>query len=167
MPDANALNQIIACDSDFRIARDGTWHYQGSPIERQSMVRLFSTILTRDEAGEYWLKTPVEKCRIEVEDVPFLLVAFRVNDEGGQPLLCFKSNVNEWVGVDRAHPLEIHPDPKTGDAVPYIRVREGIYAKLARNVYYELMEYLLTHGQMQNGVRGVLSAGEFFALEGK
>lgn len=167
MHNSAALSEIIKCDSDFRIARDGTWFYQGSPLNRQAMVRLFSTILTRDDDGAYWLKTPAEQCRIEVEDVPFTMIALRVRDlENGQTL-CFKTNVNEWVAVDDAHPLALQPDPKTGDMVPYILVREGLYAKLNRSTYYELMEFMLNRGEMENGVRGLKSAGTFFPLESK
>lgn len=167
MHNSAALREAIACDSDFRIARDGTWYHQGSPIGRQAMVRLFSTILCRDEAGEYWLKTPVEKCRIEVEDVPFHIIAFRVRELEQGKTLCFKTNVNEWVAVDDAHPLTLRPDPETGDPVPYVHVRDGLEAKLGRPVYYELMEHVLAEGETRDGLRGVLSAGRFHPLEGK
>lgn len=161
-----ALNEVIACDSDFRIARDGTWFYQGSPMGRQAMVRLFSTILCKDGRGEYWLKTPAEQCRITVEDAPFVVIALRVrNLEGKGRTLCFKTNVNEWVVADEEHPLEIRCDAETGVQVPYIHVRDGLDAKLNRNVYYELMEYALAEGESRNGEWGVVSAGQFFALE--
>lgn len=165
MHNSAALSEVIGCDSDFRIARDGTWYHQGSPIGRQAMVRLFSTILCRDEDGEYWLKTPVEKCRIEVEDAPFTMIGFRARDLEAGRTLCFKTNVNEWVAVDAEHPLELRKDPETGDAVPYIHVRDGLDAKLSRPVYYELMEYVLAEGIKQDGKRGVQSAGQFFPLE--
>lgn len=166
MHNTAALNEVIACDSDFRIARDGTWFYQGSPMGRQAMVRLFSTILCRDGQGEYWLKTPAEKCRITVEDVPFAVIALRVRDlEGKGRVLCFKTNVNEWVAVDEDHPLNIRSDMETGTYVPYIHVRDGLNAKLNRNVYYELMEYALAEGETRHGAWGVVSAGQFFSLE--
>ncbi|MCH2546964.1 MAG: DUF1285 domain-containing protein [Alphaproteobacteria bacterium] len=143
MHNATALNEIISCDSDFRIARDGTWFYQGSPMARQAMVRLFSTILCRDEEGVFWLKTPVEKGRT----------------------ICFKTNVNEWVALDNDHPLTMRNDTETGEVVPYIHVRDGLEAKLNRNSYYELAEYALAEGETQGKCRGITSAGEFFALE--
>ena len=165
MHNSAALREVIGCDSDFRIARDGTWYHQGSPIGRQAMVRLFSTILCRDGEG-YWLKTPVEKCRIEVEDVPFMMIGFRVRELETGRTLCFKTNVNEWVAVDAEHPLTMRPDPESGDPVPYIHVRDGLEAKLSRPVYYELMEYVLAESEKRDGVRGVSSAGCFFPLEG-
>ena len=167
MHNAAALKEIISCDSDFRIARDGTWYYGGSPMGRQAMVRLFSTILTREHDGEYWLVTPAEKCRIEVEDVPFIMISFRLRDLENGPTLCFKTNVNEWVAVDAHHPLTLRADPGTGDLVPYVLVRDGLEAKLSRPVYYELMEHLLEHGEVRGGVRGLVSAGLFFPLEQK
>ena len=162
-----AFKNMIACDSDFRIARDGTWFYQGSPIGRQSLVRLFSTILTCDENGEYWLQTPVEKCRIEVEDVPFQIIAMRVRDLEAGKTLCLKTNVNEWVAVDTQHPLELKWDAESGAEVPYVTVRNGLQAKINRPTYYELVEYALQNGTMEGGKRGIHSAGQFFALEGK
>lgn len=167
MHNAAALKDIISCDSNFRIARDGTWYYSESPIGRQAMVRLFSTILTREKDGSYWLVTPAEKCKIEVEDVPFIMIGFRERELENGSTLCFKTNVNEWVAVDAAHPLTLRADPATGDMVPYVLVREGLEAKLSRPVYYELMEHLLEKGETQHGVRGLISAGIFFPLEQK
>lgn len=165
MVNAAALNELISCDSDFRITRDGTWFYHGSPVGRQAMVRLFSTILQREEDGSYWLVTPVERCRIEVEDVPFQIIDLRVRELEHGSTLCLKTNVNEWIAVDALHPLCVRPDPETGDAVPYVLVRDGLEAKLSRPVYYELMERVLTQGESQDGVRGITSAGQFFPLE--
>lgn len=168
MHNAAALREVIGCDSDFRIARDGTWYYQGSPLGRQAMVRLFSTILCRDKNGEYWLKTPVEKCRIEVEDVPFMVIDFRARElENTGKTLCFKTNVNEWIGVDADHPLTMRKDPETGEDVPYIHVRDGLDAKLNRNTAYALMEYALAQGERREAVLGVVSAGGFYPLEGE
>lgn len=166
MHNSAALREVIGCDSDFRIARDGTWYHQGSPIGRQAMVRLFSTILCRDGDGEYWLKTPVEKCRITVEDVPFVMIGFRVRELDEGTTLCFKTNVNEWVAVDAEHPLVMRADPETGDVVPYIHVRDGLEAKLSRPVYYEFMEHVLAEGEIRDGVRGIWSSGRFFPLQG-
>lgn len=164
MHNSAALSEVIGCDSDFRITRDGTWFYQGSPMGRQAMVRLFSTILCRDEEGEYWLKTPAEKCRIEVEDAPFVMIGFRVRDLEQGRTLCFKTNVNEWVALDSDHPMELRADPETGDMLPYIRVRDGLDAKLSRPVYYELAEHALSEGEVRDGQRGVVSAGSFYPL---
>lgn len=165
MHNSAALSDIISCDSDFRIARDGTWYYQGSPMSRQAMVRLFSTILCRDDDGEYWLKTPVEKCRIEVEDAPFMVIGLRIRDLDAGRTLCVKTNVNEWVGVDAEHPMQLRADPETGEIVPYVHIRDGLDAKFNRNTYYELAEQVLDESEIRDGLRGVVSAGTFFALE--
>lgn len=166
MHNTAALREIIACDSDFRISRDGTWFHQGSPIGRQAMVRLFSTILNREADGSYWLKTPVEKCRIDVEDVPFTIIAMRVRDlEDTGRTLCLKTNVNEWVSVDTQHALTLRKDSETGDLVPYVHVRDGLDAKFNRNTYYELVEWMLAEGKIEQGLRGIQSAGTFFPLD--
>lgn len=161
-----ALREVITCDSDFRISRDGTWYHQGAPIARQAMVRLFSTILTRDAEGTYWLQTPVEKCRIDVEDAPFQIIALRVRDlDDTGRTLCVKTNVNEWVSVDAAHGISIKTDSETGDLVPYVHIRDGLEAKFSRSAYYELVEWMLAEGERRDGIRGITSAGSFFPLD--
>ena len=91
----------------MRIARDGTWYHQGSPIRRVALVKLFSTVLRRDDDGDYWLVTPVERGRIEVEDVPFTAVEMNVKGKGKDQVLSFRTNLDEIVNVDADHPLRI------------------------------------------------------------
>jgi hypothetical protein len=126
-------------DLGMRIARDGTWFYRNSPIGRLPLVKLFATVLRRDETGQYWLVTPAERGRIEVEDVPFVAVELDVRGEGQGQELIFRTNLDETVTADANHPLRVEPRIQGGPH-PYIEVRNGLEARLARPVFYRLVE---------------------------
>lgn len=146
-------------DSEMRIARDGTWFHQSSPIGRPAMVRAFSRILRREPDGGYVLVTPVEKLDIAVEDAPFVAVELKVAGAGRDAALAFRLNTGETVVADAAHALrfaEAEDGPR-----PYLHVRGGLEALLARPLYYELAELALTGGDEPPGV---WSRGAFFAL---
>ena len=124
---------------DMRIARDGTWYYQGTPIKRPAMVRLFSTILRR-EGDDYFLLTPVEKLKIDVEDAPFVAVLVDQLEDGDNPRLAFTTNVGATVIADAEHPIRVETDPETGEPAPYLLVRNNLEALIHRNVFYELVD---------------------------
>jgi hypothetical protein len=142
--------------SDMRIARDGTWFHEGSPIGRAAMVRLFSTILRREPDGSHVLVTPVEKLTIDVEDAPFLAVELKSEGEGEARSLAFRLNTGDLVVAGPDHALRL-------GARPYLHVRGGLEALIARPVYYELAELALAEG---GDPPGLWSGGAFFALEG-
>ena len=144
---------------DVRIARDGTWFYQGSPIGRPALVRLFSTVLRRDPDG-FWLVTPVEKLRIAVEDAPFVAIGLELL-EG---VLRFATNVGDVVEAGPEHPVRVETG-KGGAPRPYLRVRGELDALILRPVFYELVAMAEEHA----GRLGVRSSGAWFdlgALEG-
>jgi hypothetical protein len=147
-----------AVEEDFgiKILKNGTWLHQGRPIKRLPLVKLFATVLKIDEKGDYWLQTPVERGRIEVEDKPFLAVEMQVeSSEKGQNLL-FRTNLDDWVTVDAAHPLLF-------DDTPYVMVRDGLAARLNRATYYALMEMAApAAGDVK--AYGVRSGGVFFPV---
>jgi hypothetical protein len=155
---------------DMRIARDGTWFYHGTPIGRKEMVRLFSTILERREDGSFWLASPAEEGIIEVEDAPFLAVELFAEGSARDRLISFRTNVDDRVPLDAAHPLRItdskdaavHDDSR--GAVPYLFVRKGLEARLVRAVYYELVDLGVEERRDGAPVFGVWSAGMFFPL---
>ncbi len=151
---------------DIRIARDGTWFHNGSPIGRKQLVRLFSTVLSRDEEGRYWLRTPAEYGQIEVEDVPFIAQELAVEGEGRERILRFRTNVDDWVAVDAEHPLWLVEDA-AGNPTPYVRVRGRLDARLDRPVYYHLIDLAeprLTAADADDTDLGVWSSGTFFPL---
>lgn len=147
-------------DSDMRIARDGTWFHMGSPIGRQEMVRLFSTILRREPDGGYVLVTPVEKLDIAVEDAPFVAIEMKAEGDGRDASLAFRLNTGDLVTADADHVLRFE---QTEDGPrPYLHVRGGLEALIARPVYYEIAERALAGDE---DPPGVWSDGAFFALE--
>lgn len=147
-------------DSEMRIARDGTWFHQGSPIGREAMVRLFSTILRRESDGSYVLVTPAEKLSIEVEDAPFIAVELKVEDEGRGRTLAFRLNTGDIVTAGAGNAIILR-EGRDGPH-PYLHVRGGLDALIARSVYYELMNLALDEGA---DPIGLWSAGAFFALD--
>jgi hypothetical protein len=150
-------------DFEMRIARDGTWHYRGSPIGRLPLVKLFATVLRRAPDGSYWLVTPVEQGRVEVEDAPFVAVELRCEQPGPSQLLELRTNLEEWVPLDAAHPLELR-DQADGVPLPYIRVRDQLDARVARSVFYQLVDLAEPAPDGVEDVLGVWSAGRFFPL---
>lgn len=147
----------------IKILRNGTWLHNGSPIDRHNLVKLFSTVLQRDADGGYWLVTPVEKGRIEVEDAPFTAVELRVSSSGKSQQLDFRTNLDDWVGVGPMHPLRVAHDAVTGEPSPYVIVRGGMEALVVRSVYYELAR-LAVPEDGDTGIWGVWSREEFYPI---
>ena len=161
-------------DLPFLIKRDGTWLYQGTPINRKELVCLFASVLKRGEDGGYWLETPVERGRIVVEDAPFVAVEMWWKDcdcGGGQPRQCltFRTNLDELVTASEQHPIRVHVCPQTGEPRPYILVRPGpgggIEAKISRAVFYELCALAQPETVAGREMLGVWSEGVFFPID--
>lgn len=146
---------------EIRIARDGAWFYQGERMERDAVVQLFSTILRKD-GSEYFLVTPVEKLKIEVEDAPFVVRMIDVEGQGKSQCLHCSTNVGECFTIDKDHQLELEYN-HNGDPLPYVVVRRNLRALLQRPVYYELAE-LAVPSEQDSEKLGIWSAGEFFGL---
>ncbi|MDH3231840.1 MAG: DUF1285 domain-containing protein [Alphaproteobacteria bacterium] len=148
----------------IRIARDGVWYYDGSPIRRMELARLFSTVLRRDDDGRYWLETPAERGTIEVDDAPFTAVELAAEGEGQDMVLRFRNNFDDWVTAGPGHPISVTFDPATGEPSPYIRVRDGLDALIVRSVFYELVDIAANVRRNGRQVLGVWSDGAFFQL---
>ena len=151
-------------DFDIRIARDGTWYYRGSPIARKPLVKLFSTVIQLDEQGDFWLATPVERGRIQVDDAPFTAVELDVAGSGRDQLLRFRTNVDDWIEAGPDHPLRVSEAPGTGEPSPYILVRDNLEALIVRPVYYELVERAVEGRLDETDHLGLWSKGTFFPL---
>ncbi|CAN7470263.1 DUF1285 domain-containing protein [Bradyrhizobium sp. LjRoot220] len=163
LPPVHLWNPPFCGDLDMRIAGDGTWFYLGTPIGRPALVRLFSTILKRED-GKHFLVTPVEKVGIRVDDVPFLAVEMEKEQSGsGGRLLRFRTNVDDWVPCDGGHRLRFEM-AADGGLTPYLHVRSDLWAKVTRALYYDLVdmgEERMVDGQPMFGIE---SGGEFFAM---
>jgi hypothetical protein len=162
-PPVHLWNPPFCGDLDMRIATDGTWFYLKTPIGRPALVKLFASVLKRED-DKYFLVTPVEKCGIQVDDAPFLAVEMKIEDGPKGHILNFRTNVDDWVRCGPEHTLRFEPEPDTGGLKPYLHVRRDLWAKVSRSLFYDLVE--LGKEQDVKGERmfGVMSDGEFFAM---
>jgi uncharacterized protein len=159
LPPVETWNPAHCGDSEIRIARDGRWYHQGATIDRVSMIRLFSTILRREPDGRFVLVTPTEKLDIEVEDAPFQAVEIKSEGKGATRRLAFRLNTDELVIAGPNHGLRFADD--ASGPIPYLQVRNGLEARVARPAYYDLAELALNEG---SDPPGLWSDGAFFAL---
>jgi hypothetical protein len=164
-----ARRRVECGDMPFLIKRDGTWLYQGTPIPRKELVCLFSSVLKREADGSFWLETPAERGRIEVEDSPFVAVELDWCGCGRDQKLTFRTNIDQLVTAGPDHPIRVAHDVLTCEPTPYIKLRDGgghhaIEARIGRAVYYELVA--LAEPCTLGGQRrlGVWSCGRFFSL---
>ena len=162
-PPVNDWHPERVGEIDIRIAKDGVWFYQNNPMERESIVKLFSGILRKDE-NEYFLVTPVEKMKVVVEDVPFVVCMMDVEGEGKDQKIYFSTNVGDAFLLSEAHALTVKYNAKK-EPSPYVLVRDKLHALISRQVYYELAEFAVDASDGEEGeVFGVWSDGGFFSL---
>jgi|TARA_B110000263_G_scaffold187764_1_gene165443 hypothetical protein len=163
LPPLASWQPTLVRDMDLQIARDGIWHYLGSPIKRARLVRLLSKVLRR-ENEEFFLVSPQEKLRIQVDDAPFVAVEMEHLGEADDQRLVFRTNVNDVVVAGVDHAICVVEDSRTGEPAPYIGVRDGLDALISRAVYYELAEIARPAPAPRQHTLGVTSEGCFFAL---
>jgi uncharacterized protein len=163
MPPVDLWNPPFCGDIDMRIAADGTWFYQKTPIGRPALVRLFASVLKR-EGNKYFLVTPVEKVGLVVEEAPFLAVELKVERGPDGQTLRFRTNVDDRVDAGPGHALRFEPEPATGGLKPFLHVRRELWAKVTRALFYDLVE--LGEERVVGGkpMFGVTSKGEFYAM---
>jgi hypothetical protein len=159
LPPLEKWNPPFCGDLDMQIRRDGTWFYQGTPIGRMELVKLFATILWR-EGDKYFLVTPVEKVGITVEDVPFVAVDFDVEGEGAAQQLTFVTNVGDKAIASADNPIRVVRDPETGEPSPYVLIRRNLEALIDRKSFYRLVDIGVHH----EGWFGLWSGGAFFGI---
>nr|WP_239479524.1 DUF1285 domain-containing protein [Actibacterium sp. 188UL27-1] len=152
-------NPPFCGDIDMRIARDGTWFYEGTPIGRAPLVKLFSSIL-RKEDDRYFLVTPVEKVGIVVEDAPFVAVDIEPIGEDLQ----FTTQVGDVVTAGPDHPIRVERDPKTGEPSPYVLIRNNLEALIDRKSFYRLVDQGSHSDHGGDRWFGVHSGGVFFPI---
>jgi hypothetical protein len=153
----------------FLIKRDGTWLYQGTPINRKELVCLFASVLQREKDGSWWLQTPVERGQIDVEDAPFVAIELDWTGDGRYQTLSFRTNVDQVVTAGPEHPIRVSHDIITCDPTPYILVRPGgghlaVEARISRAVFYELVALSVHEWVGSRRMLGVWSQGKFFPL---
>ena len=159
LPPVHLWHPAHCGEIDIRIRKDGVWFHEGTPIGREALVRLFSTVLRLDPDG-YHLVTPAEKMKITVEDAPF--IAVRVDRVGD--ILRFATNVGDVVEAGPDHGIRVELDPQTGEPRPYLHVRAGLDALIARPVFYELAEMAQSRATPEGEVFGISSKGAWFPI---
>ena len=159
MPPLETWNPPFCGDLDMQIKRDGTWFYQGTPIGRPGLVKLFASILWRED-DNYYLVTPVEKVGITVEDAPFVAVDFEATGDGTTQELTFITNLDDAALAGPANPIRVLRDPETGEPAPYVLIRRNLEALIDRKSFYRLVDLGVHH----EGWFGVWSGGEFFGI---
>ena len=133
--------QNLLGEIDLRITDDGTWIHMGRPIVRKKLVKLFSSVVRRDDRGDYWLITPAEAAKIIVDDAPFLAVEMTTANENGVSEIKFRTNVDTWVRADADHPIRVEIDGNSGEPRPYIQLADdGTEALITRSLFYDLVE---------------------------
>ncbi|QNP43380.1 DUF1285 domain-containing protein [Sphingomonas daechungensis] len=160
LPPVDQWDPELCGHSEMRIARDGTWYHQGSPINRPAMVRLFSSVLRRESNGSHVLVTPVEKLEIDVEGTAFRAIEMQSDGTGSDRQIALKLDSGDAVMLGPVHPLTM-VDTVRGPS-PRVLVRHGLEAELSRSIYYELAGIALSE---EHDPPGVWSNGAFFALE--
>jgi uncharacterized protein len=165
LPPVERWNPPFCGDLDMRIAADGTWFYLKTPIGRPALVKLFASVLKR-EGNEYFLVTPVEKCGLVVEDAPFLAVELEVEERPSGRVLNFRTNVDEWVACGPENALRFEPEPGTGGLKPYLHVRRGLWAKVTRALFFDLVALGEERDVAGRAMFGVVSMGAFFPMAG-
>jgi hypothetical protein len=162
-PPVDTWNPPFCGNIDMKIAADGTWFYQKTPIGRPALVKLFASILKRED-DNYFLVTPVEKVGIAVEDAPFLAVEMSVDRGTSARTLRFRTNVDDMVEAGPGHALRFEPEPDTGGLKPYLHVRRDLWAKVTRALFYDLVELGEERNLGGKPMFGVVSKGEFFPM---
>ncbi len=163
LPPVERWNPPFCGDIDMRIAADGTWFYQKTPIGRPALVKLFASVLKR-EGDKYFLVTPVEKVGIVVDDAPFLAVEMNRSEGDLSPILQFRTNVDDRVTAGPGHALRFEQQPENGGLKPYLHVRRDLWAKVTRALFYDLVALGEERDVDGKAMFGVVSGGEFFAM---
>ncbi len=162
LPPVHLWNPEFCGDLDMEIKRDGTWFYEGTPIGRKPLVRLFSTILKLED-GKYYLVTPVEKVGIRVEDAPFVAVDIEAAGDGVDQAISFTTNVGDVVIAGEDHAIRVERD-ETGEPSPYVHIRGGLEALIDRKSFYRLVDLGTTHTVDDTEWFGVWSNSAFFPI---
>lgn len=159
IPPLDEWHPALCGDMNLSIHADGTWWHEGRPFARTKVARLLATLLRQDADG-YCLVTPVERWRVQVEDLPLVAVEADFHDDAWW----FTTQFDDVVRLDADHPLSVTLNSQ-GERVPQLPVRFGLAARLHRNVYYQLVEAAEAR-DVGNGVTeiGLVSAEGWFAL---
>lgn len=158
-PPLHLWDPPLSGDIDIRIDKEGHWIHEGVEIKRDSIVRLFASILRREEDNDYYLVTPGEKWRIQVEALPLVVVDVDSHEQGtSEAVFEVTLNTGKKVAIGSEHELYLE---KAHDNIAAIRLDHGLSALFARSAWYRLVEM----SEQKQGRACIVSAGEVFPLE--
>ena len=163
LPPVHLWNPPFCGDIDMRIASDGVWFYQKTPIGRPALVKLFASVLKR-EGDKYFRVTPVEKVGIVVDEAPFHAVELAVEGDAAGRTLRFRTNVDEWVAAGPGHALRFEQDAGNGGLKPFLHVRSELWAKVTRALFYDLVNLGEEREIDGKAMFGVASGGDFYPM---
>jgi len=163
-PPIHLWNPKSVKEIDLVIRKNGDWYHEGGLIKRHRLVHLFASVLRLENDGCYYLITPVEKCKIVVEDVPFMMILMDVGGEDKEQEIVLTSNMADTVEVSGKNPIRLVIDAESDEPTPYIEVRDGLLGKLNRNVYYQLANLMIQSEIDGKNCLGVWSCGDFIPM---
>ncbi|ANP45585.1 DUF1285 domain-containing protein [Candidatus Viadribacter manganicus] len=158
LPPVDTWNPAHCGEIGMEILADGTWKHEGTRITREPLVKLFASILRKDEDGQTYLVTPAEKIVVKVEDAPFVAIRADRVGEGADQSIVFTTNLGDIIAVGADHPLRV--ERRGQEPRPYVHVRGRLEARVLRSPFYELVEW----AELKEGKLGVWSAGVWFEL---
>ena len=161
-PPVERWNPPYCGDSFIEILADGTWRHEGVRMTRESLVRLFASILRKDADGATYLITPVEKVSVKVADAPFLAVRADRDGEGRDQTIAFTTNVGDVAAAGPDHPIRV--EQRDGAPRPYVLVRGRLEARILRAPFYELVDWAREEDTPEGPKLGLWSQGAFFPL---
>ncbi|MBB5320583.1 DUF1285 domain-containing protein [Marinobacter oulmenensis] len=164
LPPIEDWHPELSGDMDLVISRNGQWLFEGRAIPRQATIRLFSTILRREDDGEYYLVTPVEKWRIQVEDTPLLAHSVEVRGLADDQVITVTTNMGETLEIGERYPLTVENYPDSEEPRPVVGVRRGLEARLVTNAFYDLADLVDEHVVDGETQLGVMSNGKFWKI---
>lgn len=164
-PPIHLWNPESVTEIDLVIKKNGDWYHEGGLIKRHRLVHLFASVLRLEDDGGYYLVTPVEKCKIVVEDAPFIIILMDVQGEENAQEIVLTSNMADTVRVSSHNPIRFEIDTESGEPTPYIEVRDGLLGKLNRNVYYQLADLMIQLKVDEENWLGVWSYGDFIPIQ--
>jgi len=151
-------------EMDMVIRSDGTWWHEGGQLTRAPLVKLFASILRKDDDGETYLVTPVEKIKIKVERGHFLATRVDIEGEGQEQRVFFTTNLGDTIEVGPERPLRVETNPETLEPSPFVNARGNLDAALSRPVFYELVEHAVERETQDGPQLGIYALGTFYPL---
>lgn len=164
LPPVDQWHPELSGDIDIRIARDGNWFYKGEVMARRALTNLFSTIMRREDDNQYYLVTPVEKWRIEVEDTPLQAHSLTAVGKDEKQELYLTTSAEEILLIGKLHPLVVGTYSGSDEPRPVVYVRNGLEARLMTSAFYDLADYVVENPNGSANNFGVWSDGEFFEI---